>query len=163
MKKILILLPIVFILLLGCNEETSIYEPEVKLDSLNLPFESRENGKVLFIYRNNSTESIPITLAMVKPGEVLKNSQNIDFCPDIINARKGAIKPDWFIVNFNIPIVPESSVLNQNDHPNLVSYSFPKATYVGFLMTAEGCNKDQYDVFDITTDEGITIINSANP
>jgi hypothetical protein len=30
-------------------------------------------------------------------------------------------------------------------------------------MEAEGCNKDQYDVFDITTDEGITIINSGNP
>ena len=95
---------------------------------------------------------------MVKPGEVLKNSQNIDFCPDIINLRNGVVNPNWFVVNFNIPIIAENTVLNQNDHPNLISYSFPMGTYVGFLMEAEGCNKDQYKVFDITSNDGMQLV-----
>ena len=159
MKKILILLPIIFIILLGCNDEKTLYEPEVKIDSIEIPIKSLKNGKVGFIYRNYSSESIPITLVMAKQREVMENSQNFDFCPDIINLRNGVVNPNWFVVNFNIPIIAENAVLNQNDHPNLISYSFPMGTYVGFLMEAEGCNKDQYKVFDITSNDGVTLIN----
>ncbi len=159
MKKILILLPIIFIVLLGCSEDKFLYEPEVTSNSIDLPFESKKNGKVSFIYRNNSADSIPITLAMAKQRAVLEDSQSFDFCPDIINLRNGIVNPDWFVVNFNIAIIPEISILNQNDHPNLVSYSFPMGTYVAFLMEAQGCNKEQYEVFDITSNDSVQIIN----
>ncbi len=155
MKKILILLPILFALLFGCSEEKNIFEPEVKLDSIDLPFESRENGKFGFIYTNNSTESIVITMAMVKSGEILVDSQNYDFCPDIINLRNNIANPNWTMINFNFPITSESKIVNKNDHPNLISYSFPKGTYLAFLMNAEGCDKNQYDVFDITSNDGL--------
>ena len=91
----------------------------------------------------------------------LNDSQNYDFCPDIINLRKGISNPNWFIVNFNYPIQPENSIVNQNDHPNLISYALPIGTYLVTLMEAEGCNEDQYEVFDIKTNDGITEVTTG--
>ena len=47
-------------------------------------------------------------------------------------------------------------VLNQNDHPNLISYSLPMGTYLLFLMDGIDCNENQYDVFDISTNDALT-------
>ena len=94
-------------------------------------------------------------MAMVKSGEILVDSQNYDFCPDIINLRNNIANPNWTMINFNFPITSESKIVNKNDHPNLISYSFPKGTYLAFLMNAEGCDKNQYDVFDITSNDGL--------
>ncbi|MBC78705.1 MAG: hypothetical protein CL745_03770 [Chloroflexi bacterium] len=155
MKKIFFILPLVFVILFACGDETKIFEPKVTADSLEYSFTSKENGKFVAIYRNQTNKTIPITFAMAKQREIMEDSQNYDFCPDIINFRKGTVSPDWFVVNLNLPIVPENSVLNRNDHPNLVSYKLPQGTYIGFVMDAEGCNDDQFDVFDITSNDAL--------
>ena len=155
MKKIFFILPLVFVILFACGDETKIFEPKVTADSLEYSFTSKKNGKFVAIYRNQTNKTIPITFAMAKQREIMKDSQNYDFCPDIINFRKGTVNPDWFVVNLNLPIVPENSILNQNDHPNLVSYKLPQGTYIGFVMDAEGCNDDQFDVFDITSNDAL--------
>ena len=155
MKKILVITTLMLFLFLGCEEKQNIYEPKVTADSLEYSFTSKENGKFVAIYRNQTNKTIPITFAMAKQREIMEDSQNYDFCPDIINFRKGTVSPDWFVVNLNLPIMPENSVLNQNDHPNLVSYKLPQGTYIGFVMDAEGCNDDQFDVFDITSNDAL--------
>ena len=157
MKKIIISISLSLLFIFGCGEENKILEPVVTKDSVEFSFNSRENGKIMVIYRNNTSETVPITFAMAKQREVLTDSQNYDFCPDITNFRNGVVNSDWFIVNFNIPITPEKAVLNQDDHPNLVSYSLPMGTYVVFTMDSENCNNDLYDVFDITTNEALQV------
>lgn len=155
MYKKLILLPLIFLVFISCQDEIKILEPKVFADSIEFPFESRKNGKFMTIFRNNTNESISFSLIMVKQGEVLKDSQKIDFCPDVNNIKKNIVLPDWFMVNFNIAVVPESSVGNPNDHPNLVSYALPKGTYLLINMDTEECNNNTYEVFDITTNEAM--------
>ena len=156
MKNTLILLTFILLFLISCgDDQNNIFEPKVTTDSFEYSFTSRENGKFMAIYRNQTNNTIPITVAMAKQREVMEDSQNYDFCPDIINFRKGTVNSDWFVVNLNLPIVSQNSVINENDHPNVVSYSLPIGTYIGFLMDAEGCNLDQYDVFDITSNDAM--------
>ena len=64
---------------------------------------------------------------------------------------------EWTPINFNINMVSENNVPNQNDHPNLISYSLPMGTYLGFISEAEQCYKEQYDVFNITTNEAFAL------
>lgn len=155
MKKILLFISLFLIIFVACDEKTEVIEPEVTKNSINFPFESMKNGKFIAIYRNNLKINIPITFAMAKQGEVMEDSQNYDFCPDILNLRNGIANPDWFLINFNYPIIAEDSVLNKNDHPNLISYSLPKGTYIALLMDSDECNKDQYAIFDITTNDAL--------
>ena len=147
----------VLIFSLACSNEAEIIEPEVSEDSIVFPFDSRDNGKFLTIYRNYSDKTIPITFALIKQNEIFENSQNYDFCPDIMNIRKGINSTDWILINYNLAIVSEKSVQNINDHPNLVSYSLPKGTWIAFLMERAECNEDQYEVIDILTNEGVQI------
>ena len=156
MKKIFILLCFSVLTIIGCGDDALIIEPKVSIDSVDFPFENRENGRFMSIYRNNAEQGIPITFVMAKQREVLPDSQDYNFCPDIQNYRKGVINPDWFVVNHNILIAPERDVINQNDHPNLISYSLPMGTYLLFLMDGIDCNEDQYDVFDISTNDALT-------
>ena len=154
MKKLLILVSMVLIFSLACNDENEIIEPEVSKDSIVFPFDSRNNGKFLAIYRNYSENTISVTFVMSQSREVMKNSQNYDFCPDLLNIRNG-INTDWVPINLNLPIIPEDNVQNKNDHPNLVSYTLPMGTYVALLMDGENCNKDQYHIFDIKTNDAM--------
>ena len=155
LKKIILILFVLMTFSLACGEENLILEPIVTQNSIDFPFESRENGKFKAIYRNNTNESIPYTLAIVKMNELVPDSRNIDFCPEIINIRKGVDNSGWIMINYNYLLASESSVDNQNDHPNLVSYSLPMGTYIVLTMDSEGCSDEQYDVFDITTNEAI--------
>ena len=109
------------------------------------------------IYRNYSQDTIPIVFAGISTGEVLEDSQNYDFCPDIINLRNGINDQDWFLINFNHPITPEILVANQNDHPNLVSYSLPMGTYIAFTTDSDQCSKEQYAIFDINTNDAFDL------
>ena len=155
MKYLIIgLLPALFFI--GCEDDALIIEPKVSIDSVDFTFENRENGRFMSIYRNNAEQGIPITFVMAKQREVLPDSQDYNFCPDIQNYRKGVVNPDWFVVNHNILMTPEREVLNQNDHPNLISYSLPMGTYLLFLMDGIDCNENQYDVFDISTNDALT-------
>tara|TARA_Y100000996_G_scaffold341552_1_gene278880 strand:- start:760 stop:1245 length:486 start_codon:yes stop_codon:yes gene_type:complete len=156
LKKIFILLCFsVLITIIACGDDSLIIEPKVSIDSVDFPFENRKNGKFMSIYRNNGELGIPITFVMAKQREVLSDSQDYNFCPDIQYYRKGVVNPEWFVVNHNILIIPEKEVLNQNDHPNLISYSLPIGTYLLFLMDGIDCNENQYEVFDITTSDAL--------
>ncbi len=154
-KLLLSLMTILFLFILACSDETKIYEPVVTENSIDFEFESKENGKLVMIYRNNTSQNISMSFIMASVNKIIDDSQNYDFCPDIINFRKGIVNPDWFVINFNHVIVSENTVANQNDHPNLISYSLPIGTYLAVTMNPEDCNKDQYDVFDITTNDGV--------
>ena len=159
LKKFLILFvfSLFLIIFVSCQDENLVIEPEVTKDSVKYPFIDREDGKFISIYRNYTNENINIVFAMAKQQEVMPDSQNYDFCPDILNVRKGIVNADWFIVNFNYPIVAESAIPNQNDHPNLISYNLPKGTYIGFTMDSKGCDRDQYGVFDIETNNAMQL------
>jgi len=52
MKKLLISFSIVLIFSLACSDEAEIIEPVVSEDSIVFPFDSRDNGKFISIYRN---------------------------------------------------------------------------------------------------------------
>ena len=157
MKKLLISFSMVLIFSLACSDEAEIIEPLVSEDSIVFPFVSRDNGKFISIFRNYSENSIPITFVMSKYRGVMKDSQKYDFCPDLLNIRNGISLEKWVIINLNLSIQPEDSVLNKNDHPNLVSYTLPIGTYVALLMDGEDCNNDQYHIFDIKTNDGINL------
>ena len=96
-----------------------------------------------------------ITLAYTQKS--FDDSQNYDFCNDIQNFRRGIITSEWIMINVKHPIKPEISVSNQNDHPNLISYSLPMGTYLVFISEAEQCYEEQYDVFNITTNEAFAL------
>ena len=96
-----------------------------------------------------------ITLAYTQKS--FDDSQNYDFCNDIQNFRRGIITSEWIMINAKHPVIAEVSVPNQNDHPNLISYSLPMGTYLGFISEAEQCYKEQYDVFNITTNEAFAL------
>ena len=163
MKKISLFISLFLIIFVSCEDsQAKIIEPKVTKNSVEYPFESIKNGKFITIYRNNTSETIPITFVMAKVNEIIPNSQDYDFCPDIIKLRNGIVNPDWFIVNFNQPIVSEASILNKNDHANQISYSLPLGTYMGTVMDAEGCNKEQYGVFDVTTNDGLQPAQTIN-
>ena len=157
MKKIFILLGSIFLVLTACSEEIKIYEPNVYQDSVDFPFETRDHGKFLSIFKNESENTIPITLIMKSDRTILSDSQNYDFCPVITNIRNGIAVTDWMIINLNYPIISEGSIENKNDNPNLISYSLPKGTYSIFTMDNNDCNRNQYSVFDILTDDGIAL------
>ena len=140
----------------GCGEkEVPIIEPNISKDMIEFPFEEIENGKFTAIYRNNTEDSVPITLVMLSQNEVIKDSSNKDFCNEINAIRKGIALENVIPINLNLLVENENSVINQNDHPNLVSYSFPKGTYMILLMNSTSCNRDNYVTFDVKTNDGI--------
>jgi len=154
MIRRLIIVAVALGLIFGCSDDKDkIYEPVVNADSISFPFESKKSGKFIAVYRNNSDKSIPFTFAYVKQGEILENSQKYDFCPEIMNIREGINTTDWILINHNYSLIPEDAVPNPIDHPNMISYSLPLGTWIAFLMEGKQCNKDQYEVIDILTNE----------
>ena len=73
---------------------------------------------------------------MLSQNEVIADSSNKDFCNEVNAIRKGIALENVIPINLNLLVENEKSVLNQNDHPNLVSYSFPKGTYMILLMNS---------------------------
>ena len=59
--------------------------------------------------------------------------------------------PDTWTIFTDINLFSEKNVPNQNDHPNLVSYSLPKGSYVIFFDKFDKCTKDSYVTFDVNT------------
>ena len=143
------------VIIVSCGDETIIIEPEVTKNSINFPFDSREDGRFVSIYKNNTDETVYISLAYAQNS--FDDSQNYDFCNDIQNFRRGIITSEWIMINAKHPVIAEVSVPNQNDHPNLISYSLPMGTYLGFISEADQCYKEQYDVFNITTNEAFAL------
>tara|TARA_Y100000996_G_scaffold403979_1_gene377531 strand:+ start:477 stop:971 length:495 start_codon:yes stop_codon:yes gene_type:complete len=152
-KKLIISLLFLFLFIFACGEDINIYEPEISSTRIDFPFEERKSGKFSVIYQNISEDSVNYNLALVsKPGAIIENSNSLDFCEGIIALRQGKQVLEWILINLNYSAVPESTVLNENDHPNLVSYNLPKGTYAVMLTDSEICNKDNYKIFNITQD-----------
>ena len=74
-------------------------------------------------------------------------------CEGINAIRSNKIVLEWTVLNYNYPIIPNSAVENENDTPNLISYNLPKGTYIITLMDEIKCSKENYKVFDITSNE----------
>jgi len=147
MKKIFFILPLVFVILFACGEETKILEPELTIDSIQFPKEL-DDGRVIVIYRNYEEESIPFSLFLLNQ-TIIPNSDKEDFCEGVTAYRNGKAVKDWTPINYNYSMMPESQVENQNDHPNLISYNFPVGTYLIMLMDPKSCSKENYVVFDV--------------
>jgi len=154
LRKVLILLLILLFSVIACGKnQNEFYEPIVSKDKIEFPFEEIEDGTMLFIFRNYDSESINLSLLLVSQNELLNNSQTKDFCEEINLLKNGKNIADWIPINFNIAIIPEESVENQNDHPNLISYNLPLGTYLLMLQNTETCNKDNYKVFNVLTNK----------
>ena len=158
MKRLIIISSVLFIFF-GCSETTTIYESYLYQDKIEFPFEEIDNGRFITIFRNIHNETISLSLVMLTQNEVLKDSQSLDYCEGVNALRNGKNVLEWTIINHNYSFVPESSVENQNDHPGMVSYSFPKGTYMIMMMNQSECNRDNYVIFDVKTNEGININN----
>ena len=157
LKKIFIIVFILAFVFACSSDEKVLYEIEISKDKIEFPFKDIENGKFISIYKNYSNETIPISTVLISNGSVMENSQDLDLCEGVNALRNGKSVQEWIIINHNLPVVPEFEVINSNDHPNLVSYSFPLGTYLIMLMDPINCNKDNYVIFDVTTNDGLQI------
>ena len=148
MKRIFILLPLIFVILFACGEENEILEPVLSTDKIDFPKKQLEDGRVLVIYRNYEELSVSMSLMMLS-NTIIPNSNNEDFCDGVTNLRNGKGTEGWTTINYNYSMKPESQIENQNDHPNLVSYNLPVGTYLVMLMDPVTCSKENYAVFDV--------------
>ena len=82
---------------LSCEDDSRVFEPEVTKSSIFFPFESRDNGKFMALYRNNTNETVSISLAYAQ--KLIDNSQNYDFCPDVMNLKNRVLTSDWLMIN----------------------------------------------------------------
>ena len=145
-----------FIFVLGCEEEKKMYETALYEDKIEFPFEEIDNGKFMNIFRNYHKDSVSLSVVLLnKDREVLPNSQNLDYCEGINALRNGKQVLEWIIINYNVSFIPENEVPNQNDHPGLISYNLPKGTYLVLLNDSEDCNKNNYAIFDVITNDAI--------
>tara|TARA_Y100000768_G_C23730200_1_gene564465 strand:+ start:61 stop:549 length:489 start_codon:yes stop_codon:yes gene_type:complete len=162
MKKIFITFFILSLAIACGNDDINIYEPLLTKEKVEFPFEDIENGKFQVIFRNYEDESIAYSVVMISNGTVIENSQEMDFCEGVTALRNNKQVSEWLPINYNYSAKPESQIENQNDHPNLISYSFPKGTYIIMLQDITGCSKENYSVFDVLTNDGLQLSDSMN-
>ena len=89
----------------------------------------------------------------IQATQMISYLKNLDMCEGINAIRSNKIVLEWTVLNYNYPIIPNSAVENENDTPNLISYNLPKGTYIITLMDEIKCSKENYKVFDITSNE----------
>ena len=156
-RKVLILLFILVFSVIACgNDRPEIYEPVFTEDKIEFPFTELDKGKFTVIYRNYTEDRISYSLILASTsGSLLENSQDLDYCEGISAIRDGKLIKEWVIINFNYSSVSEMSIPNQEDHPNLVSYNLPKGTYILALQDSPTCNKDNYVIFDVKTNDAM--------
>tara|TARA_Y100000996_G_C22350323_1_gene572527 strand:- start:244 stop:741 length:498 start_codon:yes stop_codon:yes gene_type:complete len=140
----------------SCSEDIEVIEPVISKDKIEFPLESVKNGSLKVLYRNYEDENITISMILLSNGVVIENSQSIDFCEKLDLFRNNIIiDQNWILINNNVIITAEKSVINENDHPNYFSYSLPKGTYMITLMDSPSCSKDNYAILDVTTNDGV--------
>jgi len=91
---------------------------------------------------------------MLSNQEIKEDSLTFDYCEGVNAYRQGKNIKEWIVINHNFPITPENDVENQNDHPNLFSFNFPKGSYMIMLMNSENCSRDNYVIFDVKENSG---------
>ncbi len=148
MKKILSLV-FLLIFVVSCGDDSvKILEPNVSADNIDFPKEKLKDGKFTAIYRNNTEESVSISLLLISK-TIIDDSNSVDFCEGVDALRNGKQILEWTPINYNLSITPETSVINANDHPNFVSYNLPVGTYIIMTMDSDSCNEENYSVFDV--------------
>tara|TARA_Y100000817_G_scaffold233928_1_gene186253 strand:+ start:825 stop:1313 length:489 start_codon:yes stop_codon:yes gene_type:complete len=149
LKKIL-LVTLLIIFIFSCGDsEAKIIEPLLTNTTIEFPEEELDDGAFGAIFRNYHDDSVQITVIMLRDS-IIPDSSTLDFCMGVDAIRNGKGVKEWTPINFNMNMISENNVPNQNDHPNLISYNLPVGTYLVMLMNADSCNRENYDVFDVT-------------
>lgn len=149
MKKNFLLIGILLIFIISCSEEQKSYDVEIAANEINWPFQEIDNGKFTVLFKNSSINDIRMLLVYYGNQIILDKDQK-DFCPQMELIKSGVI-PEGVIVINDLNLEQEQNVLNVNDHPNFVSYSLPKGSYIIFADKFDKCNKDSYVTFDVKT------------
>lgn len=146
MKKYFLLVSLILLVFSCGDAESKIIEPSVTEEKIEFPVNEFDQGEFMVIYRNTSDDSVSMSFIMVS-NEIINEVKTVDFCEGVDALRQGKQVLEWIPINFNYSLTPESSVQNQNDHPNLISYNLPVGTYLVMLMDSKSCTKDNHDVF----------------
>ena len=149
MKKFFLLIGILLIFIISCSDTNSSYEVEMSGEEINWPFESIDNGKFTVLFKNSSINDIRMLLVYFGQQIIFDKDQK-DFCPQMELIKNGIVQGETLVIN-DLNLEQEQNVPNQNDHPNFVSYSLPKGSYVFFADKFDSCNKDSYITFDVKT------------
>lgn len=149
MKKIFLLIGILLIFIIGCSDAQKSYEVEMAKDEINWPFQEIDNGKFTVLFKNSSINDIRMLLVYFGNQIILDKDQK-DFCPQMELIKSGVMPEGAILIN-DLNLLQEQNVLNVNDHPNFVSYSLPKGSYIIFADKFDKCNKDSYVTFDVKT------------
>ena len=149
MKKIFLTIGILLIFIISCSDTQTTYEVEIAADEINWPFEEIDNGKYNVLLRNSSINDIRMLLLYFGQQIILDKDQK-DFCPQMELIKSGVVPQGAVLIN-DLNLVQEQNVLNENDHPNFVSYRLPKGSYVVFADKFDKCNNDSYVTFDVNT------------
>jgi len=157
-RKVLVSLFVLLFSVIACgSDQVKIYEPQFTEDKIEFPFTEIDKGNFSAIYRNYTENRISYSLIMASNGSLLENAQDLDYCEGISAIRNGKLIKEWVFINFNYSAIAEMSVATQVDHPNLVSYNLPKGTYILALQDNPTCNKDNYVIFDVKTNDAFNI------
>ena len=156
MKKKFLSIGILLIFIISCSDTGNSYEVEMATDEINWPFEDIDSGKFGVLYRNSSINDLRILLVYFGQQIIFDKDQK-DFCPQMELIKSGVV-PEGILVINDLNLEQEQNVPNQNDHPNFVSYSLPKGSYVVFADKFDTCNKDSYITFDVNTMDAFNLI-----
>ena len=149
MKKFFLLIGILLIFIISCSDTNPSYEVEMSGEEINWPFESIDNGKFTVLYRNSSPNDFRMILVYFGQQIILDKDQK-NFCPQIELINNGVRSEGPALIN-DLNLISDQRVTNFNDHPNFVSYSLPKGTYLIFTDRFDKCNNDSYVTFDVNT------------
>ena len=149
MKKFFLSIGILLIFIISCSDTDKSYEVEMATDDINWPFEEIDNGKFTVLFKNSAPNNFQMTLGYLGQ-QIIPNKDQKDFCPIIESVNSGTV-PEEVTIFTQINIINEQNVQNKNDHPNFVSYSLPKGSYIIFTDKFDKCNNDSYITFDVKT------------
>ena len=149
MKKKFLFIGILLIFIISCSDTNPSYEVEMSGEEINWPFESIDNGKFTVLFKNSAPNNFQMTLGYLGQ-QIIPNKDQKDFCPIIESVNSGTV-PEGVTIFTQIDLLNEQNVQNKNDHPNFVSYSLPKGSYIIFTDKFDKCNNDSYVTFDVNT------------
>ena len=149
MKKFFLFVGILLIFIIGCSDEKRSYDIEVGGSETSWPFKDIDNGKFLVLFKNSSDYDFNMKFIWLGD-QIMLNKNDFDFCPQLELMKSNNIPDTWTLFT-DINLFKQENVPNENDHPNVVSYSLPLGSYVVFFDKFDKCNKDSYITFDVNT------------
>ena len=150
MKIFFLLIGILLIFIISCSSgRVKSYDVEMGSEKINWPFEDIDNGKFTVLFRNSSLNDMRMILVYFGQQIIFDKDQK-NFCPQLELINSGTVPEGAIIIN-DLNLVKEQNVPSQIDHPNFVSYSLPKGSYIVFADKFDKCNEDSYVTFDVNT------------